>query len=46
MKKTVNRHIAKPLFGLSNRRKQPERYAQWGLKWLENIKIKKLLENT
>jgi hypothetical protein len=27
MKKTVNRHIAKPLFGLANRRKQPERYA-------------------
>jgi hypothetical protein len=35
MKKTVNRHIAKPLFGLSNRRQQPERYVQWRLKLVE-----------
>ena len=31
---------AKPLFGLAKRRKQPERYAKYGLNWLENIRIK------
>jgi hypothetical protein len=28
------------LFGPPNRRKQPERYAKYGLNWLEDIKIK------
>jgi hypothetical protein len=26
--------FAKPLYGLAKRRKQPERYAKWGLKFL------------
>jgi hypothetical protein len=30
---------AKPLFGLAKRRKQPERYVQWGLKLVENILV-------
>jgi hypothetical protein len=29
----------KPLFGLPKRRKQPERYAQYGLKLVQNNKI-------
>jgi hypothetical protein len=28
---------AKPLFGLAKRRKQPERCAQFGLKFIQNI---------
>jgi hypothetical protein len=29
---------AKPLYGLAKRRKQPERYAKWRLKLLEEYK--------
>jgi hypothetical protein len=34
MEKTENRHAAKPLSGLEKRRKQPERYAQYTLKFI------------